>query len=84
LLNIEIETGELKIFWTATGRVETFGHLVEIDVLGLKVESMAYFFTDEVIKKNLLGRAGWLDRVRFGLIDHDLDLYFAGYDFETE
>ena len=82
LLNLEIDAGDPKTFWTATGRVETFGHMNELDVLGLKVESLVYFFTDEHIDKNLLGRAGWLDRVRFGLVDHDLELYLAAYDFE--
>lgn len=84
LLNLEIETGHPKTFWTATGRVETFGHTVELDVLGLQVESLVYFFADERINRNLLGRTGWLDRVRFGLIDHDLELYLAAYDFDPE
>ena len=84
LLNLEIEAGDPKTFWTATGRVETFGHTIELDVLGLKVESLVYFFADEHIDKNLLGRAGWLDRVRLGLVDHDLELYLAAYDFEPE
>jgi hypothetical protein len=41
-----------------------------------------YFFADERINKNLLGRVGGLDRVRFGLVDHDQELYLAPYDFE--
>jgi hypothetical protein len=39
-----------------------------------------YFFADERINKNLLGRVGWLDRIRLGLIDHDGVLYVASYD----
>jgi hypothetical protein len=84
LLNLKIETGDPRTFRTATGRIETFGHVVELDVLGLKVEAMVYFFADERIVKNLLGRNGWLDRVRFGLVDHDLEVYIAAYDFEGE
>ena len=57
---------------------------LELDVLGLKFESVVYFFADERIGRNLLGRAGWLDRVRFGLVDHDLELFLAAYDFEPE
>jgi hypothetical protein len=41
---------------------------------------MVYFFGDERINKNLLGRAGWLDRIRLGLVDHDGELYLASYD----
>ncbi len=32
---------------------------------------MVYFFADERSNKNLLGRTGWLNRVRFGLVEHD-------------
>jgi hypothetical protein len=42
---------------------------------------MVYFFADQRIGKNLLGRVGWLDRVRLGVADHDHLLYLAAYDF---
>ena len=51
-----------------------------IETLGLNFESVVYFFADERINKNLLGRLGWLDRIRLGLIDHDGVLYFASHD----
>jgi predicted aspartyl protease len=79
MLNLDVEAGEPMAFRTATGRVEAFGHLVTIDTLGLNFESVI-FFTDERINKNLLGRLGWLDRIRLGLIDHDRVLYVASYD----
>ena len=84
MLNLDIELGQPKKFWSATGSVETFGHMVEIEIPGLNVVSMVYFFADERINKNLLGRTGWLDRVRLGLVDHDLSLYLAPYDFQSE
>jgi predicted aspartyl protease len=80
LLGLEIEIGVPKTFWTATGRVETFGHMVTLEVHGLSVESFVYFFADEQIHKNLLGRIGWLDRVRFGLVEYDQVIYLAPYD----
>jgi hypothetical protein len=79
-LNLEIEAGDRRTFRTATGGVAAFGHVVELEVLGLKFESIVYFFADERINKNLLGRAGWLDRIRLGLVDHDGELYLAAYD----
>lgn len=84
LLNLDIETGEPKTFWTATGWVNTFGHMITAEVLGLQTESMVYFFADNQINKNLLGRSGWLDRVRLGLIEYDQQFYIAPYDFEPE
>jgi len=80
-LKLDIEAGDYRIFRSVTGGVDAFGHIVEIEVLGLKVESMVYFFGDEGINKNLLGRTGWLDRIRLGLIDHDGQLYLAPYDY---
>jgi hypothetical protein len=44
---------------------------------------MVYFFADDGIRKNLLGRTGWLDRVRFGLVDYDSKFYVAAYDFQN-
>jgi len=80
LLNLDVEAGDRMAFWTATGRVEAFGHPLTIETLGLSFESVVYFFADEHINKNLLGRVGWLDRIRIGLIDHDGVLYLASYD----
>jgi hypothetical protein len=84
VLNLEIEKGQHAWFGTATGRVEAFGHVVQIEFADLSVESTVYFFADERIHKNLLRRRGWLDRIRFGLVDHDLSLYLAPYDFQSE
>jgi predicted aspartyl protease len=80
LLNLDVEAGDPMAFRTATGRVAAFGHLVTIETLGLNFESVVYFLADERINKNLLGRLGWLDRIRLGLIDHDGVLYVASYD----
>lgn len=83
LLGLDIEAGDRKIFSTAAGPVETFGHLVTIEALGLSFESLVFFFAERQVKKNLLGRTGWLDRIRFGLVDYEQTLYLAEYDFEA-
>jgi hypothetical protein len=82
MLKLRIEDGDPKTFSTATGGVQTFGHVVSLTVLNIEFESTVYFFADERINKNLLGRAGWLDRVRFRLVDHDRELSLTPYDFE--
>jgi hypothetical protein len=41
---------------------------------------MVYFFADPAINKNLLGRNGFLDRIRLGLVHYDRELYLAPYD----
>jgi hypothetical protein len=75
-----VERGERLIFSTANSRFETFGHELTMSVLGIENSSMVYFFADPNITKNVLGRQGWLDRIRLGLIDHDQKLYLSAYD----
>ena len=31
-----------------------------------------YFYANDNFGRNVLGRRGWLNRVRFGVVDHDL------------
>jgi hypothetical protein len=83
LLGLDIDSGDRKLFSTAAGPVVAFGHLVAIETLGVAFESVVYFSADEHVRKNLLGRTGWLDRIRFGLVDHDQTLYLAPYDFTS-
>ena len=77
---MDIELGVSKIFATANSRFQAFGHEVTINTLGIELHSMVFFFADAGIKKNVLGRRGWLDRVRIGIVDHDQLLYVADYD----
>jgi hypothetical protein len=81
-LNINTEGGEPRGFWTANSKVEAFGHLVTIRVLGIDIEALVFFFADENINKNVLGRHGWLDRLRFGLLEYEQKLFVASYDDE--
>jgi hypothetical protein len=50
--------------------------------MGVVTYSMVYFFADPLVVNNVLGRIGWLDRVRLGLIDHDSRIYLAPYDHQ--
>ena len=84
ILGLDIEPGERKFFSTVTGQVETFGHLVQIETLGVAVDSMVYFFANEAITKSVVGRTGWLDRIRLGIVDYDRALYLAAYDLESK
>ena len=81
-LGLDPANATRKRFRTANGSFEAFGHEVEISVLGVTTFSTVYFFADASINKNVLGRVGWLDRVRLGLVDHDATMYLAPYDAE--
>jgi hypothetical protein len=79
-LGLDLTSGVHKRFRTANSNFDAFGHGVEISVLGVVTHSTVYFCADESINKNVLGRTGWLDRVRLGLVEHDSQIYLAPYD----
>ena len=63
-LGLDLESGSRKRFRTANSVFEAYGHEIELTTLGIVAFSTIYFFADPMIVKNVLGRAGWLDRVR--------------------
>ena len=73
-LGLDLTGGVLTRFQTANSIFDAYGHEVEIDALGIVNHSLVHFFVEPSIRKNVLGRGGWLDRVRLGLIDHDREL----------
>jgi hypothetical protein len=83
LLNINgeglrIEAGLRTTY--ATSRFEAYGHEISIELLGVETTAIAYFFADPGIERNVLGRRGWLDRMRFGLVHYDQVVYIADYN----
>lgn len=82
LLGLELTAGEPKRFRTANSTLEAFGHEIEITAVGVATYTMVYFFADPFIRKNVLGRAGWLDRVRLGLVHYDSKIYLSSYNLE--
>ena len=80
VLGLDVEAGEPITFRSAGGGVDAFGHWVALEAMGMRFESLVYFFADHGISRNLLGRVGWLDRIRLGIVDHDGVLLAAEYD----
>jgi predicted aspartyl protease len=77
-LGIDIESGEFAIFKSgAGGSVPAYGHPVVIEFLGIAFESFVYFAKFPGLQRSLLGRAGFLRKLRFGLIEYDTTALFA-------
>jgi len=74
-LDIDVETGEKTKFGTASGYFIAYGHEVSIIALDLEFQATAYFAEDYDFTRNVLGRQGWLNRVRLGLVDYEGKLY---------
>ncbi len=83
LLGLDIESGLQQWIGTATGSFLTYGHEVTLSVRGFDFDVVAYFAKDESFNRNVLGRHGWLNRVRMGLIDYQGKLYLSHADDEN-
>lgn len=83
-LGLTVENGTPLSFGTATGIFRAFGHELTISVLGVETHSMVYFAADEYFSRNVLGRQGWLDRVKLGLIDYEAKLFLSLYEQEWQ
>ena len=80
LLGLNIESGNLRDFSSATGAFRAYGHSVTLIVAGMEFDSMVYFAAHEGYNRNVLGRHGWLNKVRLGLIDYEGKLYLNRAD----
>jgi hypothetical protein len=82
MLRLDVESGRLQRFRTATGSFAAYEHEVTLQTLGIAFSKVVFFAEDPAFTWNFLGRTGWLDRLRVAIIDHDLALYLGEYDSE--
>ncbi len=78
-LGVEIESGREQIFSTANSSFRAYGHELTLSVLDFETVSTVYFAKEELFTRNVLGRQGWLDRVKLGLIDYEGKLLLSAY-----
>lgn len=79
-LDIPIENGIEKRLETLTGVLTAYGHEVVLEVLGLQIQTVVFFAESGEVRRNLLGRQGWLQLIRLGIVDYDSELYLSLYD----
>lgn len=82
MLGLDEEQGMAEIVSTANSTFQVFGHWLTAVALGFKFEALVYFAADERIRRNVLGRRGFIDQLRLCLIEHDGELYVSKYDDE--
>jgi hypothetical protein len=78
-LGLEIEGGWRISISTATGSFNAFGHEITLWGQNFSFELVVYFAEDYAFSRNVLGRHGFLNLVRLGLIDYDGKLYLSRY-----
>jgi len=64
---------------TVTGSFKAFGHEVTIETLGLEWSAMVFFHAMENPAHAFVGRRGWLDRVRLGIVHYEQKLFLGQY-----
>ncbi len=79
-LGFDIERGTPQWIGTAMGSFLTYGHEVTLITLGIEIVATVYFAAHEDFPVNVLGRIGWLNRVRLGLVDYESLLYLSDYN----
>lgn len=83
MLGMDVESGERVRLSAATGAFTTYGHSLILEAFGLAFETTIYFAEHEDFARNVLGRRGWLDRLRIGLVEYEGRLYVSRYDEEA-
>jgi hypothetical protein len=76
-LELDVESGYREVFSTLAGNVIAHAHEIELETLGLRFQSYVYFAENYSIRRNLLGRQGWLQLVLLGLNDYNNELYLS-------
>ncbi|MEK7830058.1 MAG: hypothetical protein AAB401_03185 [Acidobacteriota bacterium] len=78
-LGIPIERGELITLDTLGGPIQAFGHEVILQTGDIVFESIVYFAKHHGLKRNLLGRQGWVRKMLLGINDNDNVLYLNSF-----
>lgn len=79
-LGLEIENGERLVVSSLGGPVVVYGHFVTLNVLEMEFDSLVYFAQEYGLPRNLLGREGWLQKVRLAVVDYDAEIYLSPYE----
>jgi hypothetical protein len=80
LLGLDVDAGEPLVFRTATSTFKAFGHAVPLSTRGCSLDVIVYFAALEGFGRNVLGRHGWLNHVRLGLVDYECKMYLSRYE----
>ncbi|MGI9167138.1 MAG: hypothetical protein ACR2G5_12275 [Pyrinomonadaceae bacterium] len=83
LLGLDLESGHRQRFETATGAFLAFGHEITLSIFDYEWDTVVYFADPESFGLNVLGRIGFLDHLRLGVVDYEQLLYCGLYDGES-
>ncbi len=79
MLGLIVESGHRIVLDSLAGSLVVYGHSVTLHTLGMEFESVVYFAANYNLRRNLLGREGWLRKIRLAIVDYDSALYLSPY-----
>ena len=79
-LGMNVESGIPRDYRTMAGSFTAYGHEVTLRTFDLEWDALVYFHSAAGQEINFLGRRGWLDHVRLGLVHYDESIYLSGYE----
>lgn len=80
LLGLDLFSGIPERMRTAAGSFPAYGHTVTLHVGDLQWHTTVYFAEPENFPVNVVGRVGFLDHLRVGLVDYEQLLYLNPYE----
>lgn len=80
VLGRELTSGLRQRIATATGSFYAYGHTLTFSVFSYEWEAVMYFAESESFGLNILGRVGFLDHLRLGIVDYEQILFCGLYD----
>ena len=78
-LGLDVESGIPKMLGSLTGSLDSFGHEVTIQTFGIVMDSVIYFAKYPGLRRNILGRTGWIRNLQIGLRDYENKLFVSEY-----
>ncbi len=78
-LGLDIESGYPRKLDTLAGALLSYGHSITLHTLGMEFDSVVYFSATPNLRRNLLGREGWLQKVCLAIVDYDSTIYLSPY-----
>jgi hypothetical protein len=76
---LDVEGGAPERISTPTGDFIAYGHSVSLAALGFELDVIVYFAAFPNFPRNVLGRYGFLQRLKLGLVDYEGRLYVGRY-----
>jgi hypothetical protein len=73
------EQGLERDYRTITGSFKASGHEITVETLGFQWQATVFFCAMGNPANAFLGRRGWLDRVRLGIVHYEQRLYVGQY-----